>query len=291
MANISFFYPDREKGWALGLNAAGGNIGVSTVQLLVPIMISYRLRQPRARHPARQAADLPAERRAHVDPAHRCSRRRRVLLHEQPHQRALDLPRSARRGRHKHTWIMAWLYIGTFGSFIGYSAAFPLLLKTQFPTVTMSLAFLGPLVGRWRVPWAASWPKVGGARVTLWNFSAMGAAAVRRDPRALCGILLAGSSTMFLAPSSPPASATAPLFRMIPVDLPPPAHAGAPARARGRGRAGARVTTPDGRAPPCSASRRRSAPAAVISSPVRFGASIKATGDVSNAFGASCFSM
>src|SRR5207237_188258 len=39
MANISFFYPDRKKGFALGLNAAGGNIGVSTVQLLVPIVI------------------------------------------------------------------------------------------------------------------------------------------------------------------------------------------------------------------------------------------------------------
>jgi MFS transporter, NNP family, nitrate/nitrite transporter len=32
MANISFFYPDRMKGWALGLNAAGGNIGVSSEQ-------------------------------------------------------------------------------------------------------------------------------------------------------------------------------------------------------------------------------------------------------------------
>ena len=41
MANISFFYPDRMKGWALGLNAAGGNIGVSTVQLLVPILLGF----------------------------------------------------------------------------------------------------------------------------------------------------------------------------------------------------------------------------------------------------------
>ena len=39
MANISFFYPDREKGFALGLNAAGGNIGVSTVQLLIPLTL------------------------------------------------------------------------------------------------------------------------------------------------------------------------------------------------------------------------------------------------------------
>src|SRR5882672_6759524 len=41
MANISFFYPDREKGFALGLNAAGGNIGVSTVQLLIPLIIGW----------------------------------------------------------------------------------------------------------------------------------------------------------------------------------------------------------------------------------------------------------
>src|SRR5262249_17717293 len=39
MAHLSFFFPDREKGFALGLNAAGGNIGVATVQLLVPIIV------------------------------------------------------------------------------------------------------------------------------------------------------------------------------------------------------------------------------------------------------------
>src|SRR3954470_6862543 len=43
MANISFFYPDREKGWALGLTAAGGNIGVSSVQLLVPLVVAYSI--------------------------------------------------------------------------------------------------------------------------------------------------------------------------------------------------------------------------------------------------------
>ena len=41
MANISFFYPDRMKGWALGLNAAGGNIGVSGVQLLTPMLMGF----------------------------------------------------------------------------------------------------------------------------------------------------------------------------------------------------------------------------------------------------------
>ena len=72
---------------------------------------------------------------------------------------------------------MAWLYIGTFGSFIGYSAAFPLLLKTQFPEVTMNLAFLGALVGSVARPLGGKLAdRIGGARVTLWNFVAMGLA-------------------------------------------------------------------------------------------------------------------
>ncbi len=79
----------------------------------------------------------------------------------------------------KHTCVMSWLYIGTFGSFIGYSAAFPLLLKTQFPAVTLSLAFLGPLVGSIARPLGGLLAdKIGGARVTFWNFVAMAAATV-----------------------------------------------------------------------------------------------------------------
>jgi len=39
MANISFFYPERRKGFALGLNAAGGNLGVAVCQLLVPLAV------------------------------------------------------------------------------------------------------------------------------------------------------------------------------------------------------------------------------------------------------------
>ena len=79
----------------------------------------------------------------------------------------------------KHTWVMSYIYIGTFGSFIGYSAAFPLLLKTQFPAVTVGIAFLGPLVGSVSRPlggWLAD--KIGGAIVTFWNFIAMGSATI-----------------------------------------------------------------------------------------------------------------
>jgi NNP family nitrate/nitrite transporter-like MFS transporter len=81
--------------------------------------------------------------------------------------------------KRKHTWIMSWIYIGTFGSFIGYSAAFPLLLKTQFPQITVSIAFLGPLVGSLSRPLGGLLAdKVGGAIVTFLNFIAMAAATI-----------------------------------------------------------------------------------------------------------------
>ncbi len=39
MANINFFYPSAKKGTALGLNAAGGNVGVALIQLLLPVIV------------------------------------------------------------------------------------------------------------------------------------------------------------------------------------------------------------------------------------------------------------
>jgi NNP family nitrate/nitrite transporter-like MFS transporter len=79
----------------------------------------------------------------------------------------------------RHTWIMSYIYIGTFGSFIGYSAAFPLLMKTQFPEITVAVAFLGPLVGSLARPLGGLLAdRIGGAIVTFWNFIAMGAATI-----------------------------------------------------------------------------------------------------------------
>jgi NNP family nitrate/nitrite transporter-like MFS transporter len=75
----------------------------------------------------------------------------------------------------KHNWIMCWLYTGTFGSFIGYSAGFPLLAKTQFPEINaLAFAFLGPLVGavsRSLTGWVSD--KWGGGRVTFLVFIGM----------------------------------------------------------------------------------------------------------------------
>jgi len=75
----------------------------------------------------------------------------------------------------RHNWIMCLLYTGTLGSFIGYSAGFPLLARTQFPGVeALHLAFLGPLIGalsRSMTGWVSD--RWGGGRVTFWVFVAM----------------------------------------------------------------------------------------------------------------------
>jgi NNP family nitrate/nitrite transporter-like MFS transporter len=118
--------------------------------------------------------------------------------------------------KRKHTWVMSYIYIGTFGSFIGYSAAFPLLLKTQFPAVTVGIAFLGPLVGSLSRPlggWLAD--KVGGAKITFWNFIAMGAATMGVmyfvDVRDFTGFL-----TMFLILFVTTGIGNGSTYRMIP---------------------------------------------------------------------------
>jgi NNP family nitrate/nitrite transporter-like MFS transporter len=215
MANISFFYPDREKGFALGLNAAGGNIGVSTVQLLVPLIVGWSWvnlggLEPKAGLYLSNAGLmwLPF-----------------IAIAAFGAWRFMNNLSSARSNlndqlviaRRKHTWIMAWLYIGTFGSFIGYSAAFPLLLKTQFPDHAANLAFLGPLVGSVARPLGGKLAdKVGGTKMTFWNFAAMGLATIAVihfvDAREFGGFL-----AMFLVLFVTTGLGNGSTFRMIPV--------------------------------------------------------------------------
>jgi NNP family nitrate/nitrite transporter-like MFS transporter len=215
MANISFFFPDREKGFALGLNAAGGNIGVSTVQLLVPIVVGWGWLnlgtiQP---HGGLYLANAGLLWLPFIALA---------VFGASRYMNNLSSARSSIRdqfviARSKHTWIMAWLYIGTFGSFIGFSAAFPLLLKTQFPESTANLAFLGPLVGSLARPIGGRLAdKLGGARVTLWTFCVMGLATLAVihfvDVRAYAGFL-----SMFLVLFVTTGIGNGSTYRMVPV--------------------------------------------------------------------------
>ncbi|HEV2549034.1 MAG TPA: MFS transporter [Stellaceae bacterium] len=178
MANISFFYPDRMKGWALGLNAAGGNIGVSSVQLLTPVLLSVGVVNFYLATPGPGGIYLQDAGLMWIVPLTIAVMGAFLFMNNLTNARSAFKDQLAIVGR-KHTWIMSYIYIGTFGSFIGYSAAFPLLIKTQFPTVTIAIAFLGPLVGSLARPFGGLLAdKIGGAIVTFWNFIAMGAATI-----------------------------------------------------------------------------------------------------------------
>jgi NNP family nitrate/nitrite transporter-like MFS transporter len=74
--------------------------------------------------------------------------------------------------RDKHNWIMTVIYIMTFGSFIGYSAAFPKLCQDIFPEANYRLwVFLGPAVGALIRPVGGiiSDKIKSGSRVTTWS--------------------------------------------------------------------------------------------------------------------------
>jgi MFS transporter, NNP family, nitrate/nitrite transporter len=166
MANISYFFPEKEKGWALGLNAAGGNIGVAVVQ--APVVVSALIVAGGGLHLGRAGLMwIPLAVLAAVAA---------WRYMDNLSTAKSDFASSAAAARRGHTWIMSFLYIGTFGSFIGYSAAFPLLIKTQFPHVgVVSFAFLGALVGSVSRPlggWLAD--RLGGARITAVSFVVMG---------------------------------------------------------------------------------------------------------------------
>ena len=169
MANISFFYPDKEKGWALGLNAAGGNIGVAVAQKLVPLAVAV------GGGLALSNAGLvyvPLAIIAAIGAYFCMDNLREAKADVRPTLRALG---------HGHTWMMAFLYIGTFGSFIGYSAAFPTLLKVVFGRgdIALSWGFLGALVGSVTRPYGGKLAdKYGGSMITVASFVVMALAGM-----------------------------------------------------------------------------------------------------------------
>ncbi|WP_055555426.1 NarK/NasA family nitrate transporter [Streptomyces sp. NBRC 110028] len=170
MTNINSFYPLRKKGWALGLNAGGGNIGVPVIQLIGLLVIGTA----GASHPRIVlAVYLPLIVVAGVLAA---------LFMDNLAPVKNDTGAAKEAARDAHTWIMSVLYIGTFGSFIGYSFAFGLVLQNQFdrtPLQAASLTFIGPLLGSLIRPIGGRLADAyGGARITLWNFGGMAAATV-----------------------------------------------------------------------------------------------------------------
>lgn len=192
MTNINAYYPDRLKGWALGINAGGGNLGVAAVQLVSLFVLSVF------------GAGRPGLVAGIYIPLIVLAALGSALYMDN-----LSQARTEKRGmrhavREPHTWIMSLLYIGTFGSFIGFGFAFGQVLQVQFadvfstPVKAAYLTFLGPLLGSLVRPvGGALADRLGGARVTFVNFIAMGvgaavvllAAQVRSLPLYIAGFI------------------------------------------------------------------------------------------------------
>lgn len=169
MANINSYFPEREKGWALGLNAGGGNIGVATVQLVGLAVIALFTTSAGYLVPLFYAPLILLS-------AWWAYRSMNNLVHVRA-----DAAAQLSAVRDHHFWIMSLLYVGTFGSFIGTGFAFGLLLQAQFglePVQAAGIAVLGPVLGSLIRPVGGRLAdSLGGARVTLWVFTAMAACA------------------------------------------------------------------------------------------------------------------
>ena len=178
MSNISFFFPKAQKGNALALNAGLGNLGVSVMQFAVPLVITAGVfgALGGAGQQTVEGGQLWLQNAGFVwVPFIIASALLAWFGMNDIAAAKASFAEQAVIFQRKHNWLMCWLYTGTFGSFIGFSAGLPLLAKQQFPQVdVLQFVFLGPLVGalsRAGTGWVSD--RWGGARVTFWVFVLM----------------------------------------------------------------------------------------------------------------------
>ena len=184
MANISLFYPTRRQGYALGLNAGLGHLGVAIVQLAVPLVVTVAVFGSLGGAPqATEAGPMWLQNAGFIwVPLIAASALAAWFGMDDLAEAKANFAAQAVIFRRKHNWLMCWLYLGSFGSFIGLSAGLPMLVQSQFPGAdVLQVVWLGPLLGALLRPlggWVAD--HVGGARVTFWSFvvMALGAGSV-----------------------------------------------------------------------------------------------------------------
>ena len=186
MANISFFFPKRMQGTALGWNAGVGNLGVGVMQAVVPLTIyggalAIMGGSPQTYTDGALVTKVWMQNAAFIwIPFILAATIAAAWGQNNIRDAQASLREQVGIFRRKHAWILAWLYTGTFGSFIGFAAAFPQLLSTYFPTSEAKhWAFVGPLLGALVRPFGG-WlsDRLGGGKVTFWNFAVMLVAAI-----------------------------------------------------------------------------------------------------------------
>ncbi len=235
MANIQSFFPKRLLGLALGANAGLGNLGVSLLQMVAPLTLGLALYEPITGAPQSWAEDGLV---------------RRIYLQNVAYLWVLPivgatlwahfgmnnlkaaqfpLRAQAQAFRSKHLYIITILYTMSFGSFVGFSALFPMVSKMYFPgSGAEKMAFLGPMLGSLIRPlggWIAD--RVSGAKVTFWTtiIKTLGALGViyflPLESRSYLGFFLTFMLVFLMS-----GIANASIFKMVPVIF-RPAQAGA----------------------------------------------------------------
>lgn len=175
MSSTTYFFPRARQGTALGIQAGLGNFGVSLVQWLTPLVTAGALFGGASltwTH-AGQSKPIWLQNAAFLwaIPAALVSLAAAVWLRSIPVRGSVK--DQAVIFRRKHTWVMTSLYLMTFGTFSGFSAAFALLIREVFGKLPgapdpLRWAFLGALIGSAvRPPGGWLSDKVGGAKVTL----------------------------------------------------------------------------------------------------------------------------
>ena len=149
MANIGFFFPKANKGFALGINAGIGNLGVSLIYLTTPILLGWNLSSFFGEGVPGPAGMMYVQNVCYFWTIPTALTLVLVWLFMDN----LPLPKQSPKSMmsifgNKHTWLMCWIYTCGFGSFIGFSAALGLLVAKEFPEMPFSYAaFLGPFIG------------------------------------------------------------------------------------------------------------------------------------------------
>ena len=149
MANIGFFFPKANKGFALGINAGVGNLGVSLIYLTTPILLGWNLSSLFGEGVPGPDGMMYVQNVCYFWTIPTALTLVLVWLFMDN----LPLPKQSPKSMmsifgNKHTWLMCWIYTCGFGSFIGFSAALGLLVAKEFPEMPFSYAaFLGPFIG------------------------------------------------------------------------------------------------------------------------------------------------
>lgn len=177
MPSTSLFFPKRLQGTALGIQAGIGNFGVSLTQFITPWIIGFAAfgalsgdPQTFTKGDVTKSIWLQNATFWYIPFLVVIGIASWIWLKSVPVKASVTQQMDI--FNNKHTWLMTSLYVMTFGSFSGFAAAFPLMIKSiygQFPNAPdpLKYAFLGPLVGSTiRVVMGPPSDKYGGGIIT-----------------------------------------------------------------------------------------------------------------------------